>query len=113
MDEGLKAKLDEARQQMNTQQAGINATRAHEDVAIREWARGKQGRANKKRDQFRTSLTDKDRTQIEERIERLVLDHPSLSPVNVPALDAKTEPRSVPAEVLEEYYFLRDMVDDW
>ena len=111
MDEPLKAKLDEARTLMNTQQAGINANRGHEDTAIREWARGKQGPTNKKRAQFRASLTDKDRSQIEERIERLVLDHPSLSPVNVRALDSKTEPPSIPAEVLEEFYFLRDMLD--
>ena len=41
MDEGLKAKLDEARKRMNTQQAGINAERGHGDAAMREWARGK------------------------------------------------------------------------
>jgi hypothetical protein len=41
MDEGLKAKLDEARERMNSQQAGINADRKHDDRATREWARGK------------------------------------------------------------------------
>jgi hypothetical protein len=77
---------------------------------MREWARGKQGPANTNRAQFRASLTDEDRGQIEERIEQLVLHHPTLSRVNARTLDSKTEPPSVPVEVLEEYYFLRDRV---
>lgn len=40
MDDSLKAKLDEARNRMNSQQAGINANRKHDDPAMREWARG-------------------------------------------------------------------------
>jgi hypothetical protein len=110
MDEALKAKLDEARKGMNSQQAGINANRKHDDPAMREWARGKQRPVNAERAQFRNSLTDEDRSQIEERIEQLVRDNPTLSPANVQALDSKTEPPSVSVEVLDEYYFLRDMV---
>ena len=110
MDEALRAKLDEARKRMNGQQAGINANRKHEDSAIREWARGKQRLANTERAHLRASLTDEDRSQIEERIDRLVRDNPTLSPSNARTLDSTTEPPSVPVGVLEEYYFLRDMV---
>ena len=110
MDEALKAKLDEARKRMNSQQAGINANRKHDDRALREWARGKQRLANVERAQFRISLKDEDRRQIEERIEQLLHDNPTLSPANARILDSKIEPPSVPAEVLEEYYFLRDMI---
>lgn len=110
MDEALKAKLDEARKRMNSGQAEINANRKHDDSAMREWARGKQRPANTERAQFRASLTDEDRSQIEERIDQLVHDNPTLSPANARTLDSKTEPPSVPIEVLEEYYFLRDMV---
>jgi hypothetical protein len=110
MDEALIAKLDEARKRMNSQQAGINANRKHDDPATREWARGKQRPANAERAQFRASLTDEDRRQIEERIDQLVRDNPTLSPTNARALDSKTEPPSVSVEVLDEYYFLRDMV---
>jgi hypothetical protein len=77
---------------------------------MRESARGKQGPANTKRAQFRDSLTDEDRRQIEKRIEQLVHDNPTLSPASARTLDAKTEPPSVRVEVLEEYYFLIDMV---
>ena len=69
MDEALKAKLDETREWMNSQQAGINADRKHDDRATREWARGKQRPANAERAQFRNSLTDEDRRQIEEHIQ--------------------------------------------
>jgi hypothetical protein len=110
MDEALKAKLDEARKRMNSQQAGINANRKHDDPAMREWARGKQRPANTERAQFRASLTDEDRSQIEERLEQLVHDNPELSLANARTLDSKTEPPSVAVEVLDEYYFLRDMV---
>jgi len=110
MDEALKAKLDQARKGMNSQQAGINANRKDDDPAMREWARGKQRPANAERAQFRNSLTDEDRSQIEERLEQLVRDNPTLSPTNARALDSKTEPPSVSVEVLDEYYFLRDMV---
>ena len=110
MNEALKAKLHEARKRMNSQQAGINANRKHDDPAMREWARGKQRPANTERAQFRASLTDEDRSQIEERIEQLVHDNPTLSLANARTLDSKTEPSSIPAEVLEEYYFLREMV---
>jgi hypothetical protein len=57
MDETLRAKLDEARERMNSKQAGINANRKHDDPAMREWARGKQRPANAERIQFRNSLT--------------------------------------------------------
>ena len=110
MDEGLKAKLDEARNRMNSRQAGINADRKHDDAAMREWARGKQRPANAERAQFRDSLSDEDRSQIEERIEELVRDNPTLSPTNARPLDSKTKPPSVSVEVLDEYYFLIDML---
>ena len=110
MDEALKAKLDEARQRMSSQQAGINADRKHDDRATREWARGKQRPANAERAQFRNSLTDEDRRQIEERIQQLLDDNPALSPTNARTLDSKTEPPCVSLEVLDEYYFLRDIV---
>jgi hypothetical protein len=110
MDAILKAKLDEARERMNRKQAGINANRKHDDVAMREWARGKQRPANAERARFRNSLTDEDRSQIEERIEQLVHDHPTLSSSNALTLDSKTEPPSVSVEVRDEYYFLRDIV---
>jgi hypothetical protein len=109
MDEALKAKLDEARQRMNSQQAGINAERKHEDRATREWARGKQRPANVERAQFRNSLTDEDRKQIEERIQQLLDDNPTLSRTNASTLDSKTEPPGVSLDMLDEYYFLRDM----
>src|SRR6266852_2768154 len=105
MDKPLIAKLDGARKRMNSQQAGINANRKHDDLATREWARGKQRPANAERAQFRASLTDEDRRQIEERIDQLVRDNPTLSPTNAQALDSKTEPPSVSVEVLDEYYF--------
>ena|SRR5437660_9173175 len=110
MDEALKAKLDEARKRMNSLQAGINVNRKHDDPAMREWARGKQRPANAERTQFRASLTDEDRSQIEERIEELVRDNPTLSPTNARPLDSKTEPPSVSVEVLDEYYFLLDIL---
>ena len=110
MDDALKAKLDEARQWMSSQQAGINADRKHDDRATREWARGKQRPANAERAQLRNSLTDEDRRQIEQRIQQLLDDNPALSPTNARTLDSKTEPPCVSLEVLEEYYFLRDIV---
>jgi GGDEF domain-containing protein len=110
MDEALRAKLDEARKRMNNQQAGINENRKHDDPAMREWARGKQRPANAERAQFRASLTDEDRRQIEERIEQLVHDNPILSPTNARRLNSKREPPSVSFEVLDEYYFLRDIL---
>jgi hypothetical protein len=110
MDDTLRAKLDDARTRMNSQQAGINANRKHDDPAMREWARGKQRPANAERAQFRNSLTDEDRSQIEERIEQLVRDNPILSSTNARALDSKTEPPSASVEVLDEYYFLRDIL---
>ena len=110
MDEALKAKLDEARERMNSQQAGINADCKCEDRAMREWARGKQRPANAERALFRNSLTDEDRRQIEEHIQQLLDDNPALSPTNARTLDSKTEPPCVSLEVLDEYYFLRDIV---
>ena len=110
MDDALEAKLDEARKRMNSQQAGINANRKHDDPAMREWARGKQRPANSERAQFRNSLTDEERSQIEERIQQLLVDNPGLSPANAGTLDSKTEPPSVSAELLDEYYFLRDII---
>jgi hypothetical protein len=110
MDATLKAKLDEARERMSSQQSGINANRKHDDPAMREWARGEQRPANAERAQFRASLTEDDRSQIEERIEQLLRDNPTLPPTNARPLDLKTEPPSVPFEVLDEYYFLRDIL---
>lgn len=110
MDEALKSKLDEARQRMNSQQAGINAGRQDDDRAMREWARGKQRPANAERAQFRNALTDEDRRQIEERIQQLVDDNPALSSTNARTLDSKTEPPCLSLEVLSEYFFLRDIV---
>jgi hypothetical protein len=110
MDAALKAKLDEARERMSSQQAGINMDRIHDDPAMREWARGQQRPANAERDRFRDSLTDEERTQIEERIEQLVHENPNISPTNAPTLDSKAEPPSVPFEMLDEYYFLRDIL---
>ncbi|GEM_PF-6873212 len=109
MDEALRTKLDEARERMKSQQAGINADRKHNDRATREWARGKQRPANADRAQFRNSLTDEDRRQIEERIQQLLDDNPALSPTNAQTLDSKIEPPCVSLEVLDEYYFLRDI----
>ena len=37
MDEALRVKLDEARARLNSQQDGINASRKHDDPAMREW----------------------------------------------------------------------------
>jgi hypothetical protein len=105
MDEALKAKLDQARKGMNSQQAGINANRKDDDPAMREWARGKQRPANAERAQFRNLLTDEDRSQIEERIEQLVGDNPTLSPANARALDSKTEPPSVLSKCLTNTIF--------
>jgi hypothetical protein len=110
MDEALRAKLDEARARLNSRQAGINADRKDEDRATREWARGKQRLANVERTQFRNSLTDEDRRQIEERIQQLLDDNPPLSVTGAATLDTKTEPPPVSVEVLDEYYFLRDMI---
>ncbi len=109
MNEALRARLDEARERMKSQQAEINADRKNDDRATREWARGKQRPANAERVQLRNSLTDEDRREIEERIQQLLDDNPALSPANARTLDSKTEPAGVSLEVLEEYYFLRDM----
>ena len=94
MDEALKAKLDEARERMNSQQAGINADRKREDRATREWARGKQRPANAERALFRNSLTDEDRRQIEERIQQLLDDNPALSVVSHERSDTRLEDRA-------------------
>ena len=110
MDDALKAKLDEARERMNSQQAGINENRKHNDLAVREWARGKQRPANAERARFRKSLTDEDRNQIEERIQQLLDDNPALSLVKATTQDSKIEPPSVSFEVLDEFYFLRDII---
>jgi hypothetical protein len=110
MDDALKAKLNEARNRMNSQQAGINANRKHDDPAMREWARGKQRPANAERARFRKSLTDEERNQIEERIQQLLDDNPALSPANAATLDSKIERPSVSFEVLDEYYFLKDIL---
>jgi hypothetical protein len=110
MDDALKAKIEETRKRMNSNQAGINANRKHEDPVMREWARGKQRPAIAERVQFRDSLTDEDRRQIEERIDQLVHDNPTLSPTDALTLDSKTEPPSVSVEVLDEYYFLREIL---
>src|SRR5581483_909868 len=95
MNDRLRAKLDEARERMNSQQAGINMNRKHDDPAMREWARGKQRPANEERELFKASLTNEDLEQIEERIEQLARENPSLSSVSVGAVDSKADP-SVP-----------------
>jgi len=95
---------------MSSQQAGINENRKHDDPAMREWARGKQRPANAERAQFRAALTDDERRQIEERIEQLVHDNPTLSPMSARTMDPNTGAPSVPFEVLDEYYFLRDIL---
>ena len=110
MNDRLRAKLEEARERMNSQQAGINMNRKHDDPAMREWARGKQRPANAERAQFRAALTDEERRQIEERIEQLVHENPTLSPMSAGTLDPNTGAPSVPFEVLDEYYFLRDIL---
>ncbi len=110
MDATLKAKLDEARERMSNKQAGITANRKHDDPAMRQWARGEQRPANAERAQFRNSLTDEDRNQIEERMQQLTDDNPALSLPNVRTPDSKTEPPSVSPEALDEYYFLKDMI---
>ena len=110
MDDRLRAKLDEARKRMNDQQAGINANRKDDDLAIRQWARGKQRPANAERDQFRASLTNEDLEQIEQRLEQLVRENLGLSSPSVGTVDPKTQLPPVSLEVLEEYHFLRDMV---
>ena len=109
MDATLRAKLDEARQRMNSQQTGINADRKDDDRATREWARGKQRPANAERARFRDSLTDEDRRQIEARLEQLLRDNPTLSPENARTAEPKKGLGSVSVEVLDEYYFLKDM----
>jgi hypothetical protein len=111
MNEALKAKIEEARKRMNNNQAGINANRTHEDRVTREWARGKQRPANAERVQFRNSLTDEERSQIEERVQQLLHDNPTLFNTNPPILNAKTEPPSISVEVLDEYYFLRELLN--
>ena len=95
---------------MRSKQAGINASRKHDDSVIRQWARGKQRPANAERTEFRNSLTDEDRSQIEERIDQLIHDNPTLSPTNTPTQDSKTEPPSVSVEVLDEYHFLKEIL---
>lgn len=110
MDDHLRAKLDEARKRMNDHQAGINANRRDDDLAIRQGARGKQRPANAERDQFRAALTDDDLEQIEERLEQLVRENPGLYRAADRTVDSKKQLPSVSVEVLEEYHFLRDMV---
>jgi hypothetical protein len=102
-------KLDEARERLNSKQAGINASRQNKDQVFREWARGEQTVANARREQFRNSLSEHEREQIEQRIQELLEEHPELSPVNVKQLGG-SPPRSVDSDLLEEYYFLRELV---
>lgn len=68
------------------------------------------GPANAERAQFRNELTDEDRRQIEEQIRQLLDDNPALSSPNAGTLDSKTESPCVSLEVLNEYFFLRDIV---
>jgi hypothetical protein len=109
MDEALKAKLDKARERMNREQAAINADRKHDERATREWARGKQRPANAERTHFKNSLTDGDRSQIEERIQQLLDNNPALSTANAGTLESKIKPPCVSRELLDEYYFLREI----
>jgi len=110
MDTTLKVKLDEARKRLASTQDRINANRRHDDHAMREWARCEQRPANRDRAQFRDSFTNDERSQIEDRLQQLVKEYPTLSPVNATMLDGTTEPPAIPAEVLDEYYFLREMI---
>ena len=111
MDSTLKAKLDEVRKRLASKQNRINVNRRDDDRAVREWARGEQRPANRDRAQFRDSLTEEERRQIGDRIQQLMKDYPTLSPVNATMLEGTTEPPAVPAAVLDEYYFLREMSD--
>jgi hypothetical protein len=111
MDEALKKKIEEARKRMNSNQAGINVNRTKEDRVMREWARGKQRPANAERVQFRNSLADEERGQIEARIDQLVHDNPTLLSTNAPMMNSKTNPPSVSVEVLDEYYFLKELLN--
>ena len=110
MDTTLKVKLDEARKRLASTQDRINANRRHDDHAMREWARGEQRPANRDRAQFRDSFTNDERSQIEDRLQQLVIQYPKLSPVNAAMRDAATESPATPAEILDEYYFLRDIL---
>jgi hypothetical protein len=106
MDTALKAKLDEARKRLNSQQADINLKRRHSDQVFREWAGGEQNLATGQRDHFRISLSENEREQIEDRIQELLNDYPQLSAVAVrPPYNPAT-----PDEAAEEYYFLNDLV---
>ena len=93
----------------NGEQAGINADRKHDDRATREWARGKQRPANAERTHFRNSLPDEDRSHIEERIPQLLDENPALSTTNARTLESKTDPPCVSRELLDEYYFLKEI----
>jgi len=95
---------------MASAQDQINANRRHHDRAVREWARGEQRPANRERAQFRNSFSDDERSQIEDRLQQLVKQYPKLSPVNAAMRDAATESPATPAEILDEYYFLRDIL---
>ena len=94
---------------MNGEQAGINSDRKNDDRATREWARGKQRPANAQRTHFTNSLTDEERSQIEERIQQLLDDNPALSTTNAQTPESKIEPPSVSRELLDEYHFLREI----
>jgi hypothetical protein len=110
MDAALKAKLDDARKRLNSQQAEINANRRHSDQVFREWARGEQNVATEQRDHFRISLSENEREQIEDRIQELLNDYPQLSAVAVRPPYNPATPHSIPDEAAEEYYFLNDLV---
>ena len=56
------------------------------------------------------SLSDAERNQIDLRMQQLLDENPTLSPATLGRLELKTEPPSVPFEVLDEYFFLREVV---
>jgi hypothetical protein len=83
------------------------------NMMIRQCVSGreeKQRPANAERAQFRNSLTDGDRNQIEERIQQLLDGNLALSPAKAATVGSKIEPPSVSFEVLDEYYFLKDII---
>jgi hypothetical protein len=110
MEQELKAKLGAARERLNSQQAGISVKRTHEDRVVREWGRGEQRQAATKREQFRNSLTEHERHQIEERIGELISQYPRLGDGTVQRSHAEARPASIPGDAWEEYQFLRELV---
>jgi hypothetical protein len=49
-------------------------------------------------------------TRLKNAYNWLLDDYPALSSANVATLDSKIEPPSVSFEILDEYYFLKDIL---